>query len=427
MIPTSQEAEEYKYYMRARPLDIGTVPKGFTRFDEDDLGKEKGGRYGAVFYDHPLSEKEVAAYELIPAAEPKHETIYDALHGDENQALVCPDTADAMPLYSSGTDFHLRPSVTFEDLDDCLRKGRNPCSILTRNPFNMNEDLEDAIVKAYSERFHLPEEGVARRFTQCVINDRNLPMDTNICKWVRTFDEAAANYFEPTATFEDFYYALGDGKDAYHLYCIGGANEHPVAEPARAVIEQLSCIASYATMRETHCLPMVENQTQDVKEFYELKYPTDTEGAEYLRYGATFQDLDDALMKREDPEAVIMTDGHYGLDSVVRERIMQEIAERSHADYDQVYDAWFYHYDHKNDKQPQAIEPKVPELTPANPPSTVTIQSQADGKTGKPRFVVDYYPTSLLETGKTVYAGNSLRKALKEAGNVIQPTKGLAK
>ena len=61
----TQNSEEYKYYMRARPLSIGTVPKGFTRFDEDDIG-DKGGRYGAVFYDHPLSEKEVKSYELIP-------------------------------------------------------------------------------------------------------------------------------------------------------------------------------------------------------------------------------------------------------------------------------------------------------------------------------------------------------------------------
>ena len=56
---------EYKYYMNERPLSIGTVPKGFVRFNEDD----KGGRYGAIFYGRPLSEDEIADYELTPAKE----------------------------------------------------------------------------------------------------------------------------------------------------------------------------------------------------------------------------------------------------------------------------------------------------------------------------------------------------------------------
>ena len=58
---------EHKYYMNERPLSIGTVPKDFVRFDEDD----KGGRYGAIFYDRPLSEGEIADYELTPAKEDK--------------------------------------------------------------------------------------------------------------------------------------------------------------------------------------------------------------------------------------------------------------------------------------------------------------------------------------------------------------------
>ena len=77
----TQNSEEYKYYMRARPLSIGTVPKGFTRFDEDDIG-DKGGRYGAVSYDHPLSEKEVKSYELIPDKDQNRGAQADIFYGD---------------------------------------------------------------------------------------------------------------------------------------------------------------------------------------------------------------------------------------------------------------------------------------------------------------------------------------------------------
>lgn len=56
---------EYKYYMNHRPLDIGAQPSGFTRFDEEDVG----GRYGAIYYDHPLSEQEIRDYELTEAEE----------------------------------------------------------------------------------------------------------------------------------------------------------------------------------------------------------------------------------------------------------------------------------------------------------------------------------------------------------------------
>ena len=55
-----QGKQEYKYYLNARPADIGAVPKGFIRVDAED----KGGRYGAIYYDRQLSDKEVQQYEL---------------------------------------------------------------------------------------------------------------------------------------------------------------------------------------------------------------------------------------------------------------------------------------------------------------------------------------------------------------------------
>ena len=60
---------EYKYYLNARPADIGAVPKGFIRVDTED----KGGRYGAIYYDRQLSDKEVQQYELKSDADVEKE------------------------------------------------------------------------------------------------------------------------------------------------------------------------------------------------------------------------------------------------------------------------------------------------------------------------------------------------------------------
>ena len=61
----AENAEEYKYYMERRPISPGAVPKGFSRFDEDDIGA----RYGAVYYRGKLTDKQIEDYELIPAYE----------------------------------------------------------------------------------------------------------------------------------------------------------------------------------------------------------------------------------------------------------------------------------------------------------------------------------------------------------------------
>lgn len=65
----NQGKQEYKYYLNARPADIGAVPKGFIRVDTED----KGGRYGAIYYDRQLSDKEVQQYELKSDADVEKE------------------------------------------------------------------------------------------------------------------------------------------------------------------------------------------------------------------------------------------------------------------------------------------------------------------------------------------------------------------
>ena len=53
-----QEVTEYVYEMTARPVSIGTQPKGFTWFDESK------GNWGIVAYDRELTEKELQEYEM---------------------------------------------------------------------------------------------------------------------------------------------------------------------------------------------------------------------------------------------------------------------------------------------------------------------------------------------------------------------------
>ncbi|HDR8453906.1 TPA: hypothetical protein QC364_000696 [Bacillus cereus] len=50
--------KKYWYEYRLRGLSLGAQPKGFV--DSDDTY----GRFGAVAYDRPLTEKEVSDYEL---------------------------------------------------------------------------------------------------------------------------------------------------------------------------------------------------------------------------------------------------------------------------------------------------------------------------------------------------------------------------
>lgn len=51
---------EFKYLLNQRPAMPGALPADFKRLDEND----KGGRYGAVYYDRELTETELKNYEL---------------------------------------------------------------------------------------------------------------------------------------------------------------------------------------------------------------------------------------------------------------------------------------------------------------------------------------------------------------------------
>ena len=65
-IQAAEKAEDviaipaYKYYLNQRPADIESVPKDFMRIDADD----RGGTYGAIYYDRELSSEEIKTYEL---------------------------------------------------------------------------------------------------------------------------------------------------------------------------------------------------------------------------------------------------------------------------------------------------------------------------------------------------------------------------
>ncbi len=52
--------KEFKYFLNQRPAMPGALPGDFKRLDEAD----KGGRYGAVYYDRELTETELKNYEL---------------------------------------------------------------------------------------------------------------------------------------------------------------------------------------------------------------------------------------------------------------------------------------------------------------------------------------------------------------------------
>ena len=54
----------YAYGLRARPLDIGTVPRDYCGFDTSYRNEAERIRYGIVFYFRALTPKEISDYEL---------------------------------------------------------------------------------------------------------------------------------------------------------------------------------------------------------------------------------------------------------------------------------------------------------------------------------------------------------------------------
>lgn len=77
-----------------------------------------------------------------------------------------------------------------------------------------------------------------------------------------------------------------------------------------------------------------------VRDWYMLNYPDD-ELAKEMRPETTFKDIVTALIKNENVYNVL-SDTIRGEDTVVRERVFTELADKLHIDYDVVYDAWLH-------------------------------------------------------------------------------------
>ena len=54
----------YAYGLRARPLDIGTVPRDYCGFDTSYRNEAARVRHGIVFYMRQLTTKEISDFEL---------------------------------------------------------------------------------------------------------------------------------------------------------------------------------------------------------------------------------------------------------------------------------------------------------------------------------------------------------------------------
>ena len=72
----------------------------------------------------------------------------------------------------------------------------------------------------------------------------------------------------------------------------------------------------------------------EIKQWYLENYANDTMGKE-LKDSVTFNDLFYALDRHKD-----IYDTLGDIDSVVRERIFQKLAELMEVDYDYIYDQW---------------------------------------------------------------------------------------
>lgn len=410
------QQEEYKYYLK-HPIGPEAVPKDFIHFDEDDFGK--GGRYGAVYYAQPLTEKEVQEFELIPAQK-KEDTIREVLTSLPSEREKYADMQ------------YLRPSVTFKELDHCLRKEKgNPSSLLVANPHAINVDLKDRILKEYSKRYRLPFEAVEKRFDRCMFRDQEKPLSTNIAEWVRSYNQSASYCVRSDCTFQDLYDSvLHKDEDTLHKFFVGSFNEHPVPEIVDTVRQQLAYMVSHETKGLQHPLETMrvtrkalEDHAQDIKEFYAFEYPDDEQSIDTLKYGATFDAVKEALGKHENPEA-LLTDDKLGLDTVVRERISSEISKRYRIPYNDVYKAWFAHYE-EHPEERSVLEtaekhPKQPEFASLN------IKMERNPKTGTTKYSVRHYEGSLNE-GDLVYKGTSFKKAMQAAEKAIKPQKAVAR
>lgn len=144
-----QGKQEYKYYLNARPADIGAVPKGFIRVDAED----KGGRYGAIYYDRQLNDTDVQQYELKSADDVEKEKAQKEALETVSKELLKSDKLKAQAKNNSIGDFVL----AYRDaVDDYLAEhvDENPAyTKLLNNPEIADEFLESEsiIEKAYDK------------------------------------------------------------------------------------------------------------------------------------------------------------------------------------------------------------------------------------------------------------------------------------
>lgn len=84
--------------------------------------------------------------------------------------------------------------------------------------------------------------------------------------------------------------------------------------------------------------PAPELQGNDIKAWYRNRYPQDTL-AVYLKSGISFNDVAQAMLDGKDFYSLI-EDDPYSVDTLVRERIFEGMAEKLGVSYDDIYKLW---------------------------------------------------------------------------------------
>lgn len=144
-----QGKQEYKYYLNARPADIGAVPKGFIRVDAED----KGGRYGAIYYDRQLSDKEVQQYELKSDADVSKEKAQTEAVKEVSRELLKSEKVAMQAKNNTLADFTL---AYYDDIENYLADHieENPVyADLLNDPVIIDKAIEsESIIKNTYEK-----------------------------------------------------------------------------------------------------------------------------------------------------------------------------------------------------------------------------------------------------------------------------------
>ena len=144
-----QGKQEYKYYLNARPADVGAVPKGFIRVDTED----KGGRYGAIYYDRQLSDKEVQQYELKSEADISKEKAQTEAVKEVSREILKSDKVAMQAKNNTLEDFTL---AYYDDIENYLADHieENPVyADLLNDPVIIDKAIEsESIIKNTYEK-----------------------------------------------------------------------------------------------------------------------------------------------------------------------------------------------------------------------------------------------------------------------------------